>query len=682
VIAPAAGATVGGPSVSLGASPADGGSGVATVAFRLDGAPIGTVTSAPWQRAWDSTTTPSGAHTLDAIVTDAAGNSTTTAGVSITVDSTPPTVTLADPGALLSGNVTLAATSPDPDTVSVDFQISATGSGVWTPVATDTTPPYSTDFDTSSVSDGQFDFRAIAHDGNGNVSAPSVVAARRIDNTPPSVVSATPADGSTVSTASSISVTANEALASVTGVTLDAGGTGAPTISGATATLATGPLADGPHTLAGTLVDTAGKTSRFMTHFTIVSGPPPANWPYVEMNTFPGVTTTLTSSDGAAAVTTTGADSTPADHLVLRIDPELPAVVDGFASGSLVYDVTSYWSLTGIQLHSFSSPLQIVLSNPSGPAVVPATFENGAWRAVPLVPTAGSLPPNWADGYFDGSGNTHILTTHLTEFTLLSDRFPPSPPRDVVGVVAADGLTLRWVPGYDASGPITHVQLYVNGVLTASFDPTQFETKLGAILAGDARTFSFTDTDAAGNLSAMTTGLRALPALAGNSLADASNALAESGFTLGTVAHVRSTAPPGTVVEPADVELRLLGSAVDLTISAGPGANAAPFQLHALGPATFRPAQHLTIFTSVVATEPATASVVLRNSRGRRLASWRRPLHTGLNHPRLRLPTSARNVLIHHPGRYSLSWVAEAISKDGQASDTKRMLVVAPRRTR
>ena len=108
-------------------------------------------------------------------------------------------------------------------------------------------------------------------------------------------------------TASSISVTASEALASVTGATLDAGGTGAPTISGATATLATGPLADGPHTLAGTLVDAAGKTSRFTTHFTIVSGPPPANWPYVEMNAFPGVTTTLSSSDGGASVTTTGA---------------------------------------------------------------------------------------------------------------------------------------------------------------------------------------------------------------------------------------------------------------------------------------------------------------------------------------------------------------------------------------
>ena len=678
VSSPAAGATVAGAGVLLGASPADGGSGVATVEFRLDGASIGTVTSAPWQRTWDSSTTSSGAHTIDAIVTDAAGNSTTTAGVPITVDSTPPTVTLADPGALLSGNVTLVATSPDPDTVSVEFQVSSSGSGVWTPVASDATPPYSAGFDTATVSDGQFDFRAIAHDSSGNVSAPSVVASRRVDNSAPSFVSATPADGSTVVTASSISVTASETLASITGATLDAGGTGAPTISGATATFATGPLADGPHTLAGTLVDAAGKTARFTTHFTIVSGPPPANWPYVEMNAFQGLTTTLSSSDGGASVTTTGADSGPADHLVLRIDPGLPAVVDGFSSGALVYDVTSYWSLTGIQLHSFSSPLELVLSNPPGRAVVPATLENGAWRAVPLVPTAGSLPPSWSDGYFDGSGSTHVLTTHLSEFTLLADRFPPSPPRDVVGVVAADGLTLRWVPGYDASGPIAHVQLYVDGVLTTSFDPTQFETKLGAILAGDSRTFSFTDTDAAGNLSAMTTGLRALPALAGHSLADATQALAASGFTPGTVAQVQSSAPSGTVLAPAGVEVRPLGSAVDLTVSAGSGVSTAPFQIHALGPSTFRPTQRLTIPTTVVATEPATTSVVLLNSRGRRIAAWSRPLRTGLNHPRLRLPTSARNLLIHHPGQYSLSWDAQTLSKDSRARDRKRMLVLVP----
>ena len=81
VTAPTAGSTVGGPSVTLKANAADSGSGVATVQFRVDGTTVGTASSAPWTLAWDPSSTPSGAHTIDAVVTDAAGNTFTTAGV-------------------------------------------------------------------------------------------------------------------------------------------------------------------------------------------------------------------------------------------------------------------------------------------------------------------------------------------------------------------------------------------------------------------------------------------------------------------------------------------------------------------------------------------------------------------------------------------------------------------------
>jgi len=686
VTAPAAGATIGGPSATLKANPSDGGSGVATVQFRVDGTPVGTVTSLPWTLAWDATSTPSGAHTIDAVVTDAAGNSFTTPGVPVTVDSTPPSVTLTDPGALLSGTVVLQAASPDADTARVDFQISPAGAGVWTTVATDTTPgtPYSAGFDTTAVGDGLYDFRAIARDVVGNVSAPSVVSSRRIDNTPPSFVSAAPADGSTVPGAGSIAVTASEDLSAVTGETLDGAATGAPVISGATATFATGPLADGPHTLAGTLVDLVGKTAPFTTHFTIVSGPPPVDWPYVEMNAFPGATTTLRSTDGGATVSIDAPSSGSSDHLVLRIDPGPPASPGGgLGTTALVYDVTCYWSLTGVQLHSFSSPLELVLANATGdPTAVPATFENGAWRPIPVVPTPGILPPGWSDGAFAGPGGIHILTTHLSQFTLLHDRFPPPPPRDVNAVVAADGLTLRWAPGNDPVGPIAQVQLYVDGAWVADFDTTQFETKMGSIAAGDPRTFQFTETDLAGNISAATVGLRALPPLEGRSLADATQALVASGFDVGTVTDSQSTAPAGTVTGPADVEVMPLGSAIDLTVSAGPGvATAAAFTIRVLSPTLFRPARHRTIVTSVYATGAGGATVALLDSRRHRLASWRTPLHAGLNRARLRLPTGVRNELIRRPGSYTLSWTATSSARGGRASDRRRLLVAGPQRS-
>jgi chitinase len=677
ITAPAGGATIGGTNVQLKANAADSGSGVATVQFRVDGTPAGTVAAAPWTLEWDASSTPSGAHTVDAVVHDTAGNSTTTTGVSVTVDSSPPSVTLDDPGALLSGPVTLRATSPDPDTTRVDFQISAAGAGVWTTIATDASPPYAVDFTTSSESDGLYDLRSIARDAVGNVSTPSVVSSRRIDNTPPSIVSVTPSDGSTIGSASAISVTANEALSAVTGVTLDGGATGVPAVSGTTATVPTGPLANGPHVLAGTLVDQAGKTSAFATHFTIVSGPAPADWPYVEMNAPFGVTTTLTSADGGATVTTHGAYSSSNDHLVLRLDPSPPAVVDGgFAANQPVYDISSYWSLTGEALHAFTSPLEIVLANAANSAFVPSTFQNGTWRAIPLVPTPGSLPAGWSDGYFATPGAIHILTLHLSDFTLLNDRFPPPPPRDTVGVVGADGLTLRWVPGTDLTGPIAQVQLYVDGTRVTTFDATQFETKLGPILAGDPRTFALTETDAAGNVSDLTTALRALPLLVGRTVDTARQALATSGFATGTVSRVQSQAPAGTVLAPSDVEVQPLGSAVDLTVSAGLEVSA-PFALRVLEQAVFRPAQRLTIPTAVAVTEPATTTVTLFDARGKRLATWRRPLATGLNHPLLRLPAVVRASLIQRPGVYWLSWAARATADSGQARDRKRLVVSA-----
>src|SRR6266705_851778 len=55
------------------------------------------------------------------------------------------------------------------------------------------TSPYSTPFDTTGLSDGLYDFRAVATDIAGNVEpAPVPVLNRRIDNTPPSATMLSP----------------------------------------------------------------------------------------------------------------------------------------------------------------------------------------------------------------------------------------------------------------------------------------------------------------------------------------------------------------------------------------------------------------------------------------------------------------------------------------------------------
>jgi hypothetical protein len=90
VTAPAAGATVAGTSVPVTASASDN-IAVTGVQFMVDGANIGSrVTSPPYQVSWDSTQVGNGSHVLTAQAFDGAGNSATSAGVSVTVANAPP----------------------------------------------------------------------------------------------------------------------------------------------------------------------------------------------------------------------------------------------------------------------------------------------------------------------------------------------------------------------------------------------------------------------------------------------------------------------------------------------------------------------------------------------------------------------------------------------------------------
>ena len=87
--APTAGATVSG-TVSISADAADN-LGVASVQFKLDSAPLGAPdATAPYSLQWDSATATNGSHTLSAVASDAAGNSTTSAPVQVTVSNTSP----------------------------------------------------------------------------------------------------------------------------------------------------------------------------------------------------------------------------------------------------------------------------------------------------------------------------------------------------------------------------------------------------------------------------------------------------------------------------------------------------------------------------------------------------------------------------------------------------------------
>ncbi|MDX6491430.1 MAG: large repetitive protein, partial [Gaiellaceae bacterium] len=134
-------------------------------------------------------------------VRDLAGNTAfyTSANV-IKTDTDAPAVSLADPGANLRGTASLDATSTDSESgvASVTFQRSPAGAATWTTIGTDSGAPFSLAFDTTAVSDGLYDLRAIATDAAGNQEISALVTGRRVDNTAPDLTFNGPADGERV----------------------------------------------------------------------------------------------------------------------------------------------------------------------------------------------------------------------------------------------------------------------------------------------------------------------------------------------------------------------------------------------------------------------------------------------------------------------------------------------------
>lgn len=88
-------------------------------------------------------------------------------------DWTPPTVSLADPGAPLRGVVAIAAAASDGETGvrDVAIELRPVGAAAWTPLCTAASAPYSCTWDTRTAADGEFELRATATDRAGYAAA-------------------------------------------------------------------------------------------------------------------------------------------------------------------------------------------------------------------------------------------------------------------------------------------------------------------------------------------------------------------------------------------------------------------------------------------------------------------------------------------------------------------------------
>ena len=229
VASPLSGSTVSG-SVTLGVSASDD-NPIAGVEYFVNGSSIGTSGSAPFQMSWNSASGGDGGATISAVISDVAGNSTSTGTVNITVDNFAPGVSLGAPAANVSGTISLGA-SADGDTVQVTFERRPAGGGGWTTIGTAVGGPWSASFDTTAVADGSYELRAIAVDAGGN-SGTSGIATTRVDNTDPSGLLTAPGGGATVGgSAVALSATGSDSGSGVASVTWQArvsGGGGSET---------------------------------------------------------------------------------------------------------------------------------------------------------------------------------------------------------------------------------------------------------------------------------------------------------------------------------------------------------------------------------------------------------------------------------------------------------------------
>ncbi len=215
---------------------------MADVQFTLDGVNIGAAdTSSPYSINWATTGVANGSHVLRAVARDAAGNGTTSAGITVTVsntssDTTAPTVSMSSPtsGATVSGTVTASATASDNVSVtSVQFTLDGVNLG-----SPDTSSPFSTSWNTTSAPNGSHTLRAVARDAAGNSTTSSgrtvTVSNSSTDTTLPTVSLTAPASGATVSGSVAVSATASDNVAVVSvqftldGVNLGAPATGSP----------------------------------------------------------------------------------------------------------------------------------------------------------------------------------------------------------------------------------------------------------------------------------------------------------------------------------------------------------------------------------------------------------------------------------------------------------------------
>jgi hypothetical protein len=448
--------------VQLRADALDEGS-VAGVRFEVDSNPVGVEDmTAPYTADWDTSALANGSvHAVTAIATDAAGNSATSAAVSVTVDNgpppdtTPPTVSVTAPqaGSFVQGTVPLAASASDTAGVaSVEFKIDGVSAG------TDDTSPYEASWDTSGLAEGStHTVTAVALDVNGNSATSSDITVT-VDTTDPTVSVTNPADGDTVMSPTLTATASDVGGGGVVGVqfrldsTIDIGAedTAAPY----EASWDTSALAEGSsHTITAVARDAAGNnTESAPVSVTVTNVPPP--------DTTPPTVSVTAPLDGAAVKGSVPVRATASDNRgVVGVRFELDGNPLGAEDGDAPYSVD--WDTAGASegAHAITAVARDAAGNETVAAAINVTVDNTAPSVTITAPDglailAGSVSLEASALDTDGSGVASVqFKLDGAELGNADATDPYSMNWDTT--TAANGLHLLSAVAVDTAGNVT-----------------------------------------------------------------------------------------------------------------------------------------------------------------------------------------------------------------------------------
>ncbi|HUS26047.1 MAG TPA: Ig-like domain-containing protein [Nevskiaceae bacterium] len=246
--------------------------GVSGVQFKVDGTNLGAEdTTAPYTASLDTTTLTNAGHTISAVARNAAAL-TATSTVNVTVNNVAapaaPTVSITAPAnnATVSGTQNITTTTSN--AVGVQFKVDNVNFG-----AEDTSAPFSTSLDTTTLTNGTHTVSAVARN-SAAATATSTVTINVNNVAAPTVAITAPANNATVSGTQSLTATATNAVGvqfKVDGTNIGAEDTTAPY----SASIDTKTLTNGSHTFSAVARNAANTTATSTVTVTVNNPTPP-----------------------------------------------------------------------------------------------------------------------------------------------------------------------------------------------------------------------------------------------------------------------------------------------------------------------------------------------------------------------------------------------------------------------